>query len=111
MERRRLTTFLPGQEDCTAFQNFVIEAVSGLEIMLLAKLLGKRNRVILRDEDWAFFQWVHSFLIERAGLQYTLMRGAIAEGTACRSSSVVRCQDKGPGLSPILESDFLRRFP
>ena len=43
MERWRLAAFLPGQEDGTAFQNFVIEAVPGLEIMLLAKLLGKRN--------------------------------------------------------------------
>ena len=81
MECRRLTAFLPGQEDCTAFQNFVIETVPGLEIMLFAKLLGKRNRVILRDEDWAFFQWVHSFLIEKAGLRYTLEREVIAEGT------------------------------
>jgi hypothetical protein len=60
MERRRPAAFLPGHEDGVAFQNIVIEAVSGLEIMLFAKLLGKRNRVILRDEDWAFSQWVRS---------------------------------------------------
>lgn len=56
MERRRLAAFLPRQEDCAAFQNFVIEAIPRLEIMLLAKLLGKRNRVILRDEDRTIFQ-------------------------------------------------------